>query len=105
MLSIASVLSAQGPLTAEDGTVIAEGFHGPQGVLVDPDGNIWVIDSGLGGEDVIPWVSPEGQMVDAQFGQTAQIVKVSSDGTQEVVALLPSVFVGTEAIGGARLAL
>lgn len=105
VLSMAGVLSAQSPLTAEDGVIVAEGFHGPQGVLVDSDGNIWVIDSGLGGEDVIPWVTPEGQIVDAQFGQTAQVIKVAPDGTQEVVAVLPSVFTGAEAIGGARLAL
>jgi sugar lactone lactonase YvrE len=105
VLSMVGVLSAQSPLTAEDGVIVAGGFHGPQGVLVDPDGNIWVIDSGLGGEDVIPWVTPNGQIVDAQFGQTAQIVKVAPDGTQEVVAVLPSIFTGAEAIGGARLAL
>lgn len=105
VLSMASILSAQGPLTAEDGTTVAEGFNGPQGVLVDDDGQIWVIDSGLGGEEIIPWISPEGQSVDAQFGQTAQIVKVSPEGTQEVVAMLPSIFTGADTVGGARLAL
>jgi sugar lactone lactonase YvrE len=105
VLSMVGVLSAQGGLTAEDGVVVAEGFNGPQGVLVDADGAIWVIDSGLGGEEIIPWISPEGQAVDAQFGQTAQIVKVAPDGTQEVIAVLPSVFTGADTVGGARLAL
>ena len=85
---------------------IAAGFTGPQGILVDPDGNIWVIESGMGGEEAVEWVSPEtGQVETAMMGDTARVVRISADGEQTEVAMLPSVFVGTEAIGGARLAL
>ena len=35
------------PALAQDvGTVIAEGFNGPQGVLAAPDGSVWVIEAG-----------------------------------------------------------
>lgn len=32
-----------------EGVVVAEGFDGPQGILVTRNGSIWVIDSGVGG--------------------------------------------------------
>jgi hypothetical protein len=32
---------------------VATGLNGPQGVLVGPDGNVWVIDSGVGGDQEI----------------------------------------------------
>ena len=32
------------------GTVVTSGFNGPQGIALDSDGNLWVIDSGLGGD-------------------------------------------------------
>ena len=38
---------------------IAGGFNGPMGVLVDPDGNVWVIDSGLGGDTEVEWHNPD----------------------------------------------
>jgi glucose/arabinose dehydrogenase len=33
----------------EGGTIVASGFNGPQGITIDAEGNLWVIDSGLGG--------------------------------------------------------
>ena len=85
---------------------IAAGFTGPQGILVDPDGNVWVIESGMGGEEAVEWVSPDsGQVEMAMMGDTARVVRISVDGEQTEVAALPSVFVGTYAIGGALLAL
>ena len=52
-LLMALALPAATVVAQEGGTVIAEGFNAPQGVLVDPDGNVWVIDSGVGGDDGI----------------------------------------------------
>lgn len=89
-----------------EGAVIAEGFNGPQGVLVDPEGNVWVIDSGLGGDTQLQMMDPEsGQAITATLGDTARVVKVAPDGTQTVAAALPSLVFGQEAAGGARLAL
>jgi hypothetical protein len=93
-------------LAQAEGEVLAEGFNGPMGVLLDPDGNVWVIDSGTGGETTIEAVDPNtGQQATAQIGDTARIVKVAPDGTQTDIVTLPSVLIGQEATGGARLAL
>jgi sugar lactone lactonase YvrE len=101
LVSFAGVVQAQ-----DGGTKIAEGFNGPQGVLVDPEGNVWVIDSGLGGDTELKIADPEsGQEITATFGDTARVVKVAPDGTQTVAATLPSLLMGQEAAGGARLAL
>lgn len=92
------------PATTELST-FATGFNGPQGVLVDPDGNVWVIDSGVGGEEEIPFLAPGVGPVTAKVGDSARVVKVASDGTQTEVAFLPSIASGQDLIGGARLAL
>ncbi|MBX3010613.1 MAG: ScyD/ScyE family protein [Caldilineaceae bacterium] len=84
---------------------LAEGFNGPQGILVDPEGNVWVIDSGLGGEGELPFVAPGIGTVTAQVGDSARVVKIAPDGSQTEVALLPSIAAGQDLIGGARLAL
>ncbi|GAB4531569.1 MAG: ScyD/ScyE family protein [Anaerolineae bacterium] len=100
LLAFSSVAGAQG-----GGNVIAQGFNGPQGLLVDGEGNIWVIDSGLGGEAEIPWISPEGEEVTGTMGNTAQVARIGADGSVARVAALPSVAAGQDVIGGARLAL
>lgn len=108
LLATAGVAGAHdGPVPAGEGELIAEGFNGPQGLLVDPDGNVWVIDSGMGGETPIKWISGEtGEEVDAQLGDSAQVARISAaDHSVEKIAALPSVFLGMEAVGGARLAL
>ena len=85
---------------------IATGFNGPQGVLVDADGNVWVIDAGLGGDTEVEWINPDsGQLETAMMGDTAQVVRIGADGEQTVEAMLPSVAIGTDSLGGARLAL
>ena len=90
----------------DGGEVVAEGFNGPQGVLVAPDGSIWVIDSGLGGDTAMLMVDPAtGQPAEAMMGDTARVVQILPDGTQNEIATLPSVHVGDEFLGGARLAL
>ncbi len=102
--------SATIPLAAEETAstefpIVATGFNVPQGVLVDPDGNIWVIDSGLGGDKEIPYVAPGIGATTAQVGDSARIVKIAPDGSQTEIATLPSIASGQDMIGGARLAL
>lgn len=94
-----------GSAFAQTPTTVATGFNGPMGVLVAPDGDIWVIDSGMGGERDLQTRSPEGEPITAKVGDTARIVRVTPDGKQTDVATLPSVLMGQEATGGARLAL
>ncbi|MCB0212677.1 MAG: ScyD/ScyE family protein, partial [Anaerolineae bacterium] len=96
-----SVVQAQG-----GGETVATGLNAPMGVLVAPDGSVYVIDSGMGGDEEIPFISPQtGQEITAQFGESARIVQIAADGTQSDVAALPSVLAGMEPIGGARLAM
>ena len=85
--------------------VMAEGFNGPQGILVEPEGAVWVIDAGLGGEDDFDFIAPGEGMVTGKFGESARVVQIAADGTQTDVALLPSIAAGQDIIGGARLAL
>ena len=94
------------PPLPEGATLVAEGFNGPQGVLVDPDGNIWVIDSGLGGQDEVGFFNTQA-MTDtvAMGGNSAQVAMITPDGEVTVVANLPSLLMGMEALGGGRLAL
>ncbi|MBI3958320.1 MAG: ScyD/ScyE family protein [Chloroflexi bacterium] len=108
LLATAGIAGAHdGPVPTADGEVIAAGFNGPQGLLVDGDGNVWVIDSGLGGETDIKWISGEtGEEVDAKLGDSAQVARINAaDYSVEMIAALPSVNLGMEAVGGARLAL
>jgi glyoxylase-like metal-dependent hydrolase (beta-lactamase superfamily II)/sugar lactone lactonase YvrE len=86
--------------------VIAEGFNGPQGILLDPEGNIWVIEAGVGGEEQVPMTDPEtGEEVTLSMGDSARIVMVAPDGTQTEVAALPSIVLPEDTSGGNRLAL
>ena len=87
------------------GKTVAGGFNGPMGLMVDPDGNVWVVDSGVGGDQVREFASPNGDKTSMQSGDTARVVKIAPDGTQTEVAKLTSVLQGQEAVGGARLAL
>ncbi|MEM7032030.1 MAG: ScyD/ScyE family protein [Chloroflexota bacterium] len=93
-------------ILAEEGIVLGEGFNGPQGVLIDKQGSIWVIDSGIGGDDKIPFFSTQSMSeIEVGFGETARIVRIDADGTQTDIATLPSLISGGEALGGSRLVL
>lgn len=108
VLSVSAVAFAQPPLPdIPGGTIVASGFTGPQGVLVDPDGNVWVVDSGVGGDETVQIPGENGEMTELTIGMTARIVQVAPDGAQTDAAILPSIsFVETgESAGGARLAL
>jgi sugar lactone lactonase YvrE len=99
--ALAGVASA-----ADGGTVIATGFNGPMGILVAPDGSVWVVDSGIGGDQEFTMKNPEtGEDTKVTFGETARVVQVAPDGKQTVAATLPSYALGEETSGGSRLAL
>ena len=95
-----------GLASAQGGTTVATGLNGPQGVVVGPDGTIWVAEAGLGGEEEIDASgSPTGEAAAITFGQTARVVAIAADGTQTVAVALPSIAFGQEVAGAARLAL
>lgn len=98
---ILSLVAAQPMATA-----VASALNGPMGVLIAPDGSIWVIDSGMGGNQEFTMNSIEtGEPITAYVGDTARIVQVMPDGSSQDVAMLPSILNGQEATGGGRLAL
>ncbi len=90
------------------GTVIVDGLNGPQGVLVIEDGSIWVIDVGLGGDEEVEVEALDpntNELIKATFGNTARVIRVTPGGQSQLVATLPSIFLGSDIVGGARLAL
>jgi uncharacterized protein GlcG (DUF336 family) len=102
---IAPVSAQDAPDAALDG-VFAEGFNAPQGILVDEDGSVLVIESGVGGAEEVTIFDTQTMTDSTAFlGQTARVVRVLEDGTQEDVVSLPSLMVGQEGIGGGRLAI
>jgi sugar lactone lactonase YvrE len=101
LILFTGVVSAKG-----EGVSLAKGFNGPMGVLVAPDGSVWVIDSGMGGATEMPFKDPEtGKDTTVKLGDTARVVQIGADGKQSVAATLPSILNGQEASGGNRLAV
>lgn len=106
LLVLPLAAAAQDPLTAEDGEVLAEGLNTPQGLLVDENGDVWVIDTGVGGEESVRFLDPETEEIgDATRGNSTLVQRIDADGEVTEEARLPSVSAGSEFLGGGRLAL
>ncbi|NDJ60696.1 MAG: ScyD/ScyE family protein [Chloroflexi bacterium] len=107
ILALATAAFAQpGPPPPPEltGDVILEGLNGPQGVHVDADGNLWVIDSGIGGEDTVEIIDPiTYEVVEAPFGNSSQLIRVTPGGEPEVIANLPAAIGGQDFLGGGRI--
>jgi len=92
-----------------DGQIVAGGLNGPQGVFVDAEGYIYVIDSGMGGEERVTFFNTQTyEPIPGRFGHTTVVMRLNPDGEPEVVAQLPSIATGSgpedgEFLGGARL--
>lgn len=88
----------------EPGTqsVVAEGLNSPLGVAVDADGNVYVGESGVGGDEVVGTLpNPEtGEEVEVTLGDTARILMINPDGEETVVTSLPSLGFGGEGASG-----
>jgi len=94
------------PMPELTGDIIMDGLNGPQGLYLDTDGTLYVIDSGLGGEDIIPFIDPMTmEVIDAPFGFSSRILTMQMDSEPEVIAMLPSVAGGEDVLGGARVAI
>lgn len=70
-------------------TVYASGLNGPRGLRFGPDGALYVAEAGTGGSNAT--VSSECQQVPGPIGpytggKTGTISKITSDGTQTIVA-------------------
>lgn len=90
---------------AQDGEMVAEGLNAPMGLAVDAAGNVWVVDSGTGGDEELNVIDNNtGEPAVAMFGSTSRVIRIAPDGTQTEVATLPSLSNGAESEGGSRLA-
>lgn len=88
-----------------EGTPVATGLNGPMGLMVDPAGTVWVVDSGMGGSDTLEMQTPGADEPQAlPFGMTSRVLRIEEDGSLTEVAALPSVAMGQEVSGGSRLA-
>lgn len=95
---------AQPPAPELDGDIIVTGLNGPQGVYVDSAGHLWIIDSGAGGDEEIEFFDPVTfEVLPATFGNTSVIMRMAPGEEAELIATLPSIAVGQDFIGGARL--
>lgn len=93
------------PMPEIDGEIVVEGLNGPQGLLVDSEGNLWISENGLGGEEEIEFFNVNTYATETgTLGESARVIRVAPDGTQETIATLPSVAVGMDILGGGRFA-
>jgi hypothetical protein len=77
------------PAVAQDSTTVADGLAFPRGVAYDADGNLYVAESGLGGEQKL-LVTDD---VTITGGLTGQVTKIAPDGTKTtLIGGLPSLF-------------
>lgn len=87
------------------GEMVAVDLVAPMGLAVDDDGNVWVVDSGTGGDEEIAVIDNNtGQPAVGKFGSSSRVIRIAPDGTQTVVAMLPSLVNGPDTEGGSRLA-
>ena len=109
VLILSAVLPFAGTtqVMAQQSKSFASGLNGPMGVLVDDHGVVWVVDSGVGGDDEMAFPDPmSGAMSTVKYGETSRILRFDGDGNQTEVATLPSIATGTgETLGGGRLAM
>jgi hypothetical protein len=94
--SIGAPVAAQGP-TVE---VLAEGLNAPRGLLVAPDGGIWVAEAGAAGETCME--TPRGE---ACFGPSGAVLRIADGNVERVVEGLTSAGAGPEIGGISDLAL
>lgn len=105
LMSLCFLLLAGLALAQSNGVTVATDLNGPMGLLVAPDGALYIVDSGVGGDATIDTLVPEtGEVVAVPFGASARVVRVDADGAQADLAALPSMMLGSEASGPSRLA-
>ena len=92
------------PLPELDGDIVLAGLNGPQGLFIDAEGALWVVDSGVGGDESVESFDPTTfELTSATLGNTSQILRWVPGGEPDVIGSLPSVAVGADFIGAARV--
>lgn len=88
--------AAQGP-TVE---VLAEGLNAPRGLLVAPDGSVWVAEAGAGGETCME--TPRGE---ACYGPSGAVARIADGSVERVIEGIRSSAAGPEVDGLSDIAL
>jgi hypothetical protein len=80
-------------------TVLADGLDSPRGIHVTDDGDVYVAESGVGGNDC--FAGPEMLYEGAEFcvGESAQITRISDGEATAVLTGLPSISWAGDAYG------
>jgi sugar lactone lactonase YvrE len=108
MWTILLALACCGALSlavAQDGVTVVDGLNGPMGLAVADDGDLWVVESGTGGDETIEMRDEaSGETTVLSAGATARILRVTPDGEATEIARLPSLATPMGVEGGARLA-
>lgn len=94
---VAATQVAAAQVAAERVRVVARGLDNPRGLDVAPDGSVWVVEAGRGGNG--PTVtSPTGPV---RYGATGAVTRVTAGGQRRVLTGLPSLApaTGNEAVG------
>jgi len=87
-----------------DGEIVVEGLTSPQGLAFDSEGNLIVLDSGVGGDETIEIIDPTTfQPATGSVGETGRVLRLTSDGELEELITLPSLAVGGDFISAARV--
>ncbi|WP_027482170.1 ScyD/ScyE family protein [Deinococcus pimensis] len=90
------------PTPPAHGVAVTTNLNGPQGVLVDDAGNVWVTDPGTGGPTTVATIPGTPPLV-FTVGDTARLLKVDASGTATTVATLPSLGSPFGASGASRV--
>lgn len=80
LLVLVALMSLSAPVLAQEGdnTVLVEGLANPRQMAYDSEGNLYIADAGLAGDQM----TDDGEA----YGSSGRIIRVSPDGEQEVVA-------------------
>jgi hypothetical protein len=108
---LACLLALAGGVVAQDmpapeitGDIILEGLTSPQGVYVDEDGALWVIDSGLGGDEEVQFFDPGTlEQTNVPFGNSGRLLRWMEGSDPELVAELPSAVTGGDFVSAGRV--
>src|SRR3954452_25229760 len=84
LLSLAPSGSALAAQNQQTPTVVASGLVSPRGVTVGDDGNLYVTESGSGGDQVVT-VGEGEEQGQVRLGLTGQVSRIAADGTKTIV--------------------